>query len=142
MNIPLNGFRVVVAIGVLANASFWGPALVAPQLINDAFGFDPNYYTVWLRDVGMLLLLVSITNAAAAIDPHRYQLFAWLAVLGRFIAAAFFLEIWIFDFLGSSDKPDAFMWFFITDASLGTVKGILLYFGLRRRGTADRQHSG
>jgi hypothetical protein len=57
-------------------------------------------------------------------------------VVGRFIAAAFFLEIWVFDSLGSSDKPDTFMWFFIADASLGAIKGILLYSGLRRHGTA------
>ena len=80
----------------------------------------------------MVLLLVSITNAAAAIDSYRYQLFAWIVVVGRFIAAAFFLEIWLFDTLESSDRPDSFMWFFLTDASLGAVKGILLYAGLRQ----------
>ena len=133
MNTPLNGFRVLTVAGVLVNASFWGPALVAPQVINDTFGFDPDYSTVWLRNVGMLLLLVAITNLAAAIDPYRYQLFAWLVVVGRLIAASFFLEIWLFDALGSSDKPDSFMWFFITDASLGCVKGLLLQAGLKRR---------
>jgi len=132
MNVPLYGFRVMVVIGVLVNAAFWGPALVVPQLINDTFGFDPNYHTVWLRNVGMVLLLVSITNAAAAIDPIRYRLFAWLVVAGRLIAASFFLEIWVFDALESSDRPNSFMWFFITDFSLGTTKGILLYVGLRR----------
>ena len=132
MNASLNGFRLMVVIGVLVNAAFWGPALVAPQMINDTFGFDPNYHTVWLRNVGMVLLLVSITNAAAAIDPIRYRLFAWLVVVGRFVAATFFLEIWTFDTLGSSDRPSSFMWFFITDFSLGTIKGILLYAGLKR----------
>ena len=132
MNTPLNGFRIMVVIGVLVNAGFWGPALIAPQIINNIFGFDPDYYTVWLRNVGMVLLLVSITNAAAAIDPVRYRLFAWLVVAGRYIAALFFLEIWVFDLLASSDKPEAFMWFFITDASLGTIKGILLYAGLKQ----------
>ena len=132
MNIPLNNFRIVVVIGVLINAVFWGPALVAPQMINNVFGFDPNYYTVWLRHVGMMLLLVSITNAAAAIDPIRYQLFAWLVVIGRLIAASFFLEIWAFDVLESSDRPSSFTWFFLTDASLGIIKGILLYAGLKQ----------
>ena len=132
MNVSLNGFRLMVAIGVLVNAAFWGPALVAPQMINDTFGFDPNYHTVWLRNVGMVLLLVSITNAAAAIDPVRYRLFAWLVVVGRLIAALFFLEIWVYDTLESSDRPNSFMWFFITDFSLGTIKGILLYVGLKR----------
>jgi hypothetical protein len=43
------------------------------------------------------------------------------------------LEIWVLDALGSSDKPNAFMWFFIIDASLGTIKGVLLYCGLKQR---------
>ena len=133
MNVPLKGFRIMVVAGILVNAAFWGPALVAPQMINETFGFDPDYYTVWLRNVGMLLVLVAITNAAAALDPVRYRLFAWLVVAGRLIAASFFLEIWIFDTLGSSDRPDAFMWLFITDFSLGTIKGVLLYAGLRRQ---------
>ena len=77
-----------------------------------------------------MLLIVSINNVAAAIDPSRYQLFAWL--VGRYIAALFFLEIWIFDVLESSDKPNAFMWFFIIDALLGTIKGILLRVGLKQ----------
>lgn len=132
MNTPLNGFRIMVVVGVLVNAGFWGPALFAPQIINNIFEFDPDYYTVWLRDVGMMLLIVSINNAAAAIDPSRHQLFAWLVVVGRFIAASFFLEIWIFDVFESSDKPNAFVWFFIIDASLGTIKGILLHVGLKQ----------
>ena len=140
MNVPLNGFRVIVVIGVLVNAAFWGPALVAPQMINDTFGFDSDYYTVWLRNVGMVLLLVSITNVAAAIDPVRYRLFAWLVVVGRLIAASFFLEIWLFDTLESSDRPNSFMWFFITDFSLGTIKGVLLYVGLKRHDNVVTQH--
>ena len=141
MNVPLNGFRLMVAIGLIVNAAFWGPALVAPQMINDTFGFDPNYHTVWLRNVGMVLLLVSITNAAAAIDPIRYRLFAWLVVVGRLIAASFFLEIWVFDTLESSDRPNSFMWFFITDFSLGTIKGILLHIGLKQHDSMERRRN-
>ena len=33
----------MVIAGVLANAVFWGPALFAPQMINDTFGFDSGY---------------------------------------------------------------------------------------------------
>ena len=142
MNFQLSGFRIVVVLGVLVNATFWGPALVAPRMINDTFGFDPDYHTVWLRNVGMLLLLVAITNVAAAIDPIRYRLFAWLVVVGRLIAASFFLEIWVFDALESSDRPDSFMWFFITDASLGTIKGFLLYTGLKQHDNCRGQGTG
>jgi|ERR687892_378257 hypothetical protein len=132
MNVYLKVFSILVWVGILVNATFWVPALFAPQVINNVFDFDPNYYPVWLRNVGMLLLLVAIFNGAAAINPQRYQLFAWLVVVARLIAASFFLEIWLLDYYTSSDRPDVFKWFFITDASFGIVKGITLYLGLRQ----------
>ena len=131
MNIYLKTFSILVWVGILVNATFWVPALFVPQVINSVFDFDPNYFPVWLRNVGMLLLLVAIFNGAAAINPQRYQLFAWLVVVARLIAASFFLEIWLLDHYTSSDRPDVFKWFFITDASFGIVKGITLYLGLR-----------
>jgi hypothetical protein len=76
MNVYLKVFSILVWVGILVNATFWVPALFAPQVINNVFDFDPNYYPVWLRNVGMLLLLVAIFNGAAAINPQRYQLFA------------------------------------------------------------------
>jgi hypothetical protein len=132
MNVYLKAFSVLVWLGILVNATFWVPALFAPQVINNVFDFDPNFFPVWLRNVGMLLLLVAIFNGAAAINPQRYQLFAWLVVAARLIAALFFLEIWLLDHYTSSDRPDVFKWFFITDASFGIVKGITLYLGLRQ----------
>jgi hypothetical protein len=135
MNIYLKAFSILVWVGILVNATFWVPALFAPQVINNVFDFDPNFYPVWLRNVGMLLLLVAIFNGAAAISPQRYQLFAWLVVVARLIAASFFLEIWLLDHYTSSDRPDVFKWFFITDASFGIVKGITLYLGLRQSNT-------
>jgi hypothetical protein len=132
MNIYLKAFSILVWVGILVNATFWVPALFATQVINNVFDFDPNFYPVWLRNVGMLLLLVAIFNGAAAISPQRYQLFAWLVVVARLIAASFFLEIWLLDHYTSSDRPDVFKWFFITDASFGIVKGITLYLGLRQ----------
>jgi hypothetical protein len=76
MNVYLKVSSILVWVGILVNATFWVPALFAPQVINNVFDFDPNCYPVWLRNVGMLLLLVAIFNGAAAINPQRYQLFA------------------------------------------------------------------
>lgn len=132
MNVYLKVFSTLVWVGILVNATFWVPALFAPQVINNVFDFDPNFFPVWLRNVGMLLLLVAIFNGAAALDPQRYRLFAWLVVVARLIAASFFLEIWLVDFYTSSDRPEVFKWFFITDASFGVAKGISLYLGLRQ----------
>jgi hypothetical protein len=132
MNLYLKAFSALVWIGIVVNAVFWVPALFAPQVINNVFNFDPNFYPVWLRNVGMLLLLVAIFNGAAALNPYRYQLFAWLVVAARLIAASFFLEIWLLDHYTSSDRPNVFMWFFITDASFGIAKGVFLYLGLKQ----------
>lgn len=132
MNHYLKLFSFLVWAGILVNAVFWVPALFAPQVINNVFDFDPNFFPVWLRNVGMLLLLVAIFNGAAALAPHRYPLFAWLVVVARLIAASFFLEIWLLDHYTSSDRPDVFMWFFITDGSFGAAKGICLYLGLNQ----------
>jgi uncharacterized membrane protein len=125
-------FSIVIWIGIAANALFWVPALVHPETISKVLDQDPNFQTIWLRNVGMLLILVAIFNAAAALAPARYPLVSWLVVAARFIAASFFLEVFLFNSLDSSDRPEVFLWFFIVDGSFGTVKGVLLYAGLRR----------
>ena len=102
MNKYTKGFCILVWLGILVNAVFWVPALFAPQIIIKALEIDPNFSTVWLRNVGMLLLLVAIFNAGAAVAPGRYPLYSWFVVLARLIAASFFLEIWLVDGLGSS----------------------------------------
>ena len=134
MNKYLKWFSVVIWIGILVNATFWVPALFHPTTISDILDIEPDVHTVWLRNVGMLLILVGIWNAAAALAPSRYPLVSWFVVLARLIAASFFFEIWFFNTLNSSDRPEVFMWFFITDGTFGIAKGTLLYFGLRQSG--------
>ena len=123
-------FSRVIWIGILVNLTFWLPALVAPDMIIDTFDIEGEFWTVWLRNVGMLLILVGLFNGAAALAPSRYPMVSWFVVLSRLIAASFFLEIWLFNSLHSSDRPAVFMWLFITDFSFGTVKGVLLNLAL------------
>ena len=132
MNAYTKWFSIIIWIGIVVNAGFWVPALFHPTTISDILDIEPDIYTVWLRNVGMLLILVGIWNAAAALAPSRYPLVSWFVVLARLIAASFFFEIWLFNSLNSSDRPEVFMWFFITDGTFGIVKGTLLYFGLRQ----------
>ncbi len=120
----------VVWFGILVNLTFWLPALVAPNVVINTFNIEGDFWTIWLRNVGMLLLLVALFNAAAALAPSRYPLVSWFVVLSRLIASAFFLEVWLFNSLHSSDRPEVFMWLFITDFSFGAVKGVLLNLGL------------
>ena len=132
MNRYLTWFSLVVWVGILVNASFWVPALVAPNVVINTFNLDGDFWTIWLRNVGMLLLLVGLFNALAAVAPTRYPLLSWFVVLSRLIAASFFLEVWLFNSLHSSDRPEVFMFLFITDFTFGIVKGVLLNQGLPR----------
>ena len=132
MNTYEKWFSGVVWIGILVNLTFWLPALVAPNVVINTFDIDEEFWTVWLRNVGMLLLLVALFNAAAALAPSRYPLVSWFVVLSRLIASAFFREVWLFNSLHSSDRPEVFMWLFITDFSFGVVKGVLLNRALSR----------
>ena len=132
MNTYEKWFSRIVWIGILVNLTFWLPALVAPNVVINTFDIDEEFWTVWLRNVGMLLLLVALFNAAAALAPSRYPLVSWFVVLSRLIASAFFLEVWLFNSLHSSDRPEVFMWLFITDFSFGVVKGVLLNRALPR----------
>ncbi|MCH7812254.1 MAG: hypothetical protein IH958_06455, partial [Chloroflexi bacterium] len=83
MNAYTKGFSIVVWIGIVANALFWVPALVHPDTMIKILDIDEDFYTIWLRNVGMLLILVAIFNAAAAIAPGRYPLVSWLVVAVR-----------------------------------------------------------
>ena len=126
MNTYEKWFGRVVWFGILVNLIFWLPALVAPSVVINIFNIEGGFWTVWLRNVGILLVVVALFNAAAAVAPLRYPLVSWFVVLARLLVSAFFLEIWLFDSLGSSDRPGVFMWLFITDFSFGVVKGVLL----------------
>ena len=130
MNTYEKWFSGVIWIGILVNLTLWLPALVAPQMVITFFNIEGDFWTVWLRNVGMLLLLVALFNAAAALAPSRYPLLSWFVVLARLIAASFFLEIWLFNSLHSTDRPVVFMYMFFTDSSFGVLKGVLLYRAL------------
>ena len=130
MNKHLKWYSIVVWFGIFANALFWVPALFAPNVVINTFNIEGDFWTIWLRNVGMLLILVGLFNAASAPAPTRYPLVSWFVVLSRLIASSFFLEVWLINSLHSSDRPEVFMWLFITDFSFGVVKGVLLNLGL------------
>jgi hypothetical protein len=90
----LSWYRCVVWFGIGANLSFAGLALYAPARLLKLMGLRQDVTTVWLRNVGMLLVLVSMFNAGSALAPTRYPLFSWMVPIARLIAAAFFFEVY------------------------------------------------
>ena len=83
MNRYRTGFSIVVWFGIFANALFWVPALVAPNIVINTFNIEGDFWTIWLRNVGMLLLLVGLFNAASALAPTRYPMVSGFIVLSR-----------------------------------------------------------
>ena len=131
MNTYQKWFSGVVLVGVLFNLWFAIPSLFFPSYIVNVIGIDPDFETVWLRDAGMLLIAGSVFHALTARAPQRFPAFAWLVVGTRFLGAAVWFEVWLFDVLGSTSQPELFMIFFVADLSFGIVKGVLLYLSFR-----------
>lgn len=122
--------RRVVWFGVAANMSFAVTALYAPARLLKAMKLRSVESTVWLRNVGMLLVVTSVFNAGAARDPRRYPRCSYLVPTARLIAGSFFLRVSVFNPASSSERPRAFLPLFVFDTTMGLVCGSLLYRGL------------
>lgn len=84
-------FSRVTWLGIAANLALSVPTLVAP-LRMAAFSRVPQPEPVlWLQFSALLLVLLSAFYVPAAIDPRRYRLVAWLAVLARLVGVIFFV---------------------------------------------------
>lgn len=133
MNKPLFWFRLLVALGGIANLAFAIPAFFMPELLArliDTGNIDPN---VWLRNVGILLIILSSFYIPAIRDPFRYLFNSIALVVGRFSAGVFFLILVLY-----ADYPDAFRLLAVSDLVFSTVQAIVLFL-LLRQSNADRQ---
>src|SRR3569833_3247739 len=129
-NPALDWYRRIVWIGIGVNLWFAFQALYAPSRILNGLGLKELPATIWLRNVGMLLVQVSMFNAGSALDPTRYPLYSWFVPIARLIASFFFFLVGFFNPLNSSERPHSFFWLAITDFSFGTVCAFLLKRGL------------
>ena len=131
MNPYFKWYRRVVWFGVSANMSFALAALYAPGRLLKAMKLDPVVSTVWLRNVGMLLVNVSLFNAGAAQDPRRYPRYSYFVAAARLIAGLFFFRVAVFNPSSSSERPKAFVPLFVFDTAMGLICAGLLYRGFR-----------
>ena len=119
-------FRRFVWLGILANLVYAIPALFMPETLMHWLGFLPPTDTLWMRNTGMLLILLNLFYMPVATDPIRYERFARLTVAARFIAALFFL--WIIFKVPYSGRV---LPLFLTDLALGLFLAFFLYRTLR-----------
>ena len=126
----LTWYRRAVWFGVVMNLWFCLTAWFAPERILHKMGLDPTTRNVWLRNVGMLLVNVSLFNAVAALDPTRYPLLSYSVAAARLIAASFFLMVSQLGMRSSTERPKAFVPLLIFDFTMAVVCAALLRKGL------------
>src|SRR4051794_6320786 len=84
-------FSRVVWIGVAANPPLPVPTILTPERMLMMTGLPIPRPLLWTQSPGLLLILLSAFYVPAALDPQRYRLVAWLAVLSRLAGVVFFV---------------------------------------------------
>lgn len=130
MNSYLRWYQRAVWFGIAANLAFCLTAWFAPERILKGMGLQPTTNNVWLRNVGMLLVDVSLFNAGAALAPQRYPAYSWFVALARLIAASFFFQVSLKNLQGCTERPKSFLALLGFDFSMAVICGALLYKGL------------
>ncbi|WP_372799314.1 hypothetical protein [Pontiella sp.] len=118
-------FRILVGVGLVANLIFALPAFLAPRLLEQMFEVGTAQPTGWLRNVGILLIILSSTYIAVILDPFRYIIVSVIIVLGRFSAGLFFVAL-----LLAGDYPSGFRALAVTDLALSLPQAALLILAL------------
>src|SRR5690606_1693769 len=126
MNTYLKWYSRIAWFGLISNMGFAALALWAPARLQRAMRLNPLIGTVWLRNVGMLLVNVSIFNAGAALNPARYPLYSYLVCSARLIAGLFFYRVVFFNPEGSTERPPAFRPLWLFDSVMGAICAVLL----------------
>ena len=123
----MKAFRVSLLIGFAVNMVFAIPAFVAPGFLETMFQIGTTNTPVWLRNVGILLIIISTMYLAVYRDLFRYIFIAYLAIAGRFAAGCFFLVLVLF-----ADYPSGFRVLAANDLVLSSLQAVMLYFVLRK----------
>jgi len=94
VNWPLRVFRIVMLLGIVVNLGFIVPALVMPDFLLSSLGLPPNEAAFpWMGNAALLLIQASAFYVPVALAPERFAVFAWLAVLCRFLVSLFWFHL-------------------------------------------------
>jgi hypothetical protein len=98
---------VVIWLGIPPNLYFAFPAFFAPVYGARRTSTRPLPETVWLRNTGLLIFIITAAHVVAAIDPERFEAVAWLTVGGRLSAGVYWLVVVFSKPVPSADEPAA-----------------------------------
>ena len=129
MNAYVRWYSAAVWLGIAANLVLSLMGWFAPERLLANLRLDPAPRTFWVRNMGMLLVVVTMFNASAALDPLRYPLISWLVPLGRLLGSSFFFLCIFGGHRGSTERPTSFLPLFGFDLSMCVIASALLYKG-------------
>lgn len=84
---------VVLWLGIPPNLYFAFPAFFFPIYGARRTSSRSLAETVWLRNTGLLIFIITAGHVVAAIDPERFQAVAWLTVGGRLSAGVYWVVV-------------------------------------------------
>ena len=84
-------FSRVMWVGIVANLALAIPTLLFPERLMAWIDLPVANPVMWPRFAALLLILLSAFYIPAAVDPDRYRVTAWSAVLSRLAGVLFFL---------------------------------------------------
>jgi hypothetical protein len=120
-------FQSAMWLGIFGNLAFAIPAILNPNGLLAWLSLPPAHPTIWLRDAGGLLFLLTLLYIAPAQEPFRYELNGAVAVTGRLAFAVF----WFWMVL-VADYAREFLTLGIGDLVVGILQAGL-YFALMRK---------
>jgi len=84
---------LVILVGIPPNLYFAFPAFFNPGYAVKKGYLLPGSETVWLRNAGLLIFIITAGHVVAAIDAERFQAVAWLTVGGRLAAGVYWVIV-------------------------------------------------
>jgi hypothetical protein len=123
---PWRGVAWTMAAGAAFDAGFGVGLLFFHRAAGRLFGIEPPGDPVYLRLVGLLLVILAAIYALAGRDPRRYAAVVPIAAVGRLAGAVYFAVVWL------GGAPPAFAGFAVSD--LGLALWHARAFAVARRG--------
>ena len=93
-NAALTWFSRLTLVGFVVNMGFILPSIAAPEwMVGMLYSTDAKLNYIWLGFAGFTLLVATLLYLPAAHKPLTYTVYAWLSVLGRGMAAVFWIAM-------------------------------------------------
>lgn len=126
MNRWLRVYSWLAVVGAVGQVGFAAAAIFQPDVFGTMMATGRVVFSsVWLGNMGMLLIPLSLFMLATARDPVKFAPVAWLVVLEKTLASAYWLRLVLDPAYGKDFLP-----LLVVDGSLAVLPLVLLQLGL------------